>query len=79
MNCGYGHGSSVREVIASVERLTGRPLPVKESPRRSGDPPWLVADARKIKQVLGWTPAYDDLDEIVRTALAWEQKLNSSV
>jgi UDP-glucose 4-epimerase len=78
MNCGYGHGSSVREVIASVERVTGRPLPAKESPRRAGDPPWLVADARKIKQVLGWTPAHDDLDGIVRTALAWEQKLNSS-
>ena len=76
MNCGYGHGASVREVIASVERVTGQPLPVKESPRRAGDPPWLVADARKIKQVLGWTPAHDDLDEIVRTALAWEQKLN---
>ena len=78
MNCGYGHGASVREVIASMERVTGQPLPKKESPRRAGDPPWLVADARKIKQVLGWTPAYDDLDEIVRTALAWEKKLNSS-
>jgi UDP-glucose 4-epimerase len=78
MNCGYGHGASVREVIASVERVTGRPLPAKESPRRAGDPPWLVADARKIKQVLGWTPAHDDLDEIVRTALAWEKKLNAS-
>jgi UDP-glucose 4-epimerase len=76
MNCGYGHGASVREVISSVERVIGRRLPVKESPRRAGDPPWLVADARKIKQVLGWTPKYDDLDEIVRTALAWEQKLN---
>lgn len=78
MNCGYGHGSSVREVIASVERVTGRPLPVKESPRRAGDPPWLVADAAKIKKVLGWTPRHDDLDEIVRTAYRWEQKLNSS-
>ena len=78
MNCGYGHGASVRQVIAAVERVTGRPLPAKESPRRAGDPPWLVADARKIKQVLGWTPAHDDLDAIVRTALAWEQKLNAS-
>jgi UDP-glucose 4-epimerase len=77
MNCGYGHGASVREVLASVERVTGRPLPVRESPRRAGDPPFLVADARKIKRVLGWSPAYDDLDEIVRTAYAWEQKLNS--
>jgi len=78
MNCGYGHGSSVREVIAAVERVIGRSLPVCEGPRRAGDPPWLVADAAKIKQVLGWTPKHDDLDEIVRTALAWEQKLNSS-
>lgn len=78
MNCGYGHGASVREVIASMERVIGRPLPAKESPRRAGDPPWLVADARKIKQVLGWAPVHDDLDEIVRTALAWEQKLNTS-
>jgi UDP-glucose 4-epimerase len=78
MNCGYGHGASVREVIASVERVTGQPLPVKVSPRRAGDPAWLVADAHKIKQVLGWTPVYDDLDEIVRTAYAWEQRLNSS-
>jgi|SRR5665213_403546 len=77
MNCGYGHGASVREVIASVERVTGRPLPVRESSRRPGDPPWLVADARKIKQVLNWKPRYDDLDEIVRTAYAWETQLNS--
>jgi UDP-glucose 4-epimerase len=77
MNCGYGHGSSVREVIKSVERVTGRPLPVKERARRAGDPAWLVADARKIKQVLGWVPKYDDLDEIVRSAIAWETKLNA--
>lgn len=78
MNCGYGHGSSVREVIASVERVTGHPLPVREGPRRAGDPPWLVADARKLREVLGWEPKHDDLDDIVRTAFAWERKLNSS-
>lgn len=76
MNCGYGHGASVREVVASVERVIGRPLPVKESPRRPGDPAWLVADARKIREVLGWQPKYDDLDEIVRTAYAWEKRIN---
>lgn len=76
MNCGYGHGASVRDVIASMERVTGRPLPVKESPRRAGDPPWLVADARKIRDVLGWQPQHDDLDKIVRSAYAWEQRLN---
>jgi len=78
MNCGYGHGASVREVIASVERVTRRPLPVKESPRRAGDPPWLVADAHKIHEVLGWQPKHDDLDEIVRSAYAWEQRLNAT-
>lgn len=78
MNCGYGHGSSVRDVIGSVERVIGRALPVKEGPRRAGDPPWLVADNRLIKQTLGWTPEHDDLDEIVQTALAWESKLNDS-
>jgi UDP-glucose 4-epimerase len=78
MNCGYGHGASVREVIASVERVVGRPLPVKESPRRAGDPAWLVADARKIREVLGWQPRYDNLDEIVRTAYAWEKRINAA-
>jgi UDP-glucose 4-epimerase len=78
MNCGYGHGASVREVIASVERVTGQRLPVKETSRRAGDPPWLVADARKLRAVLNWAPEHDDLDDIVRTALAWERKLNSS-
>jgi UDP-glucose 4-epimerase len=77
MNCGYGHGASVREVITSVERVVGRSLPVKESPRRAGDPAWLVADARKIREVLGWQPKYDDLEEIVRTAYIWEQRKNA--
>jgi len=78
MNCGYGHGSSVREVIASVEHVTGRKLPVLERARRPGDPPWLIADSRRIRATLGWAPEHDDLDEIVRTAYAWESKLNSA-
>lgn len=78
MNCGYGHGASVREVIGAVERVTGLKLPVQESPRRAGDPPWLVSDNAKIKAVLGWQPAHDELDEIVRTAFAWEQRLNTA-
>ena len=78
MNCGYGHGTSVREVIAAVERVIGRPLPVREAPRSAGDPPWLVADSRLIKQTLGWAPQHDDLDEIVRTAYQWESRLNSA-
>jgi len=75
LNCGYGHGYSVREVIAAVGRANGAPLTVREEPRRAGDPPVLVARARRIREVLGWTPAFDDLDTIVRTALAWERRL----
>jgi UDP-glucose 4-epimerase len=78
MNCGYGHGASVREVIAAVERAIGRPLPVREAPRRAGDPPCLVADSRRIRETLGWTPVHDDLDEIVGTAYAWESRLNAA-
>jgi UDP-glucose 4-epimerase len=74
-NCGYGHGASVRDVIAAVERVAGRKLPVRESARRPGDPPTLVADATKLRTALNWTPGYDDLDEIVRSALEWERRL----
>ncbi|HWA90070.1 MAG TPA: UDP-glucose 4-epimerase GalE [Rhizomicrobium sp.] len=76
-NCGYGRGASVREVIATVEQVVGRKLPVKESPRRPGDPPTLIADPTRIKQALGWTPKHDDLAGIVRSALDWERRFNS--
>jgi UDP-glucose 4-epimerase len=75
VNCGYGHGYSVREVISAVNRLHGSPLKVIEQPRRAGDPPSLVATAQRIREVLGWVPQYDDLDLIVRTQLAWEKRL----
>jgi UDP-glucose 4-epimerase len=78
LNCGYGHGYSVREVLASVERVGNMRLDVREEPRRAGDPPTLVASAERVRSVLGWTPRYDDLDTIVRTALAWERKLLKS-
>ncbi len=76
MNCGYGHGSSVREVIQAIERVAGHKLPARESPRRPGDPPSLVADASLIRATLGWKPAHDNLDEIVRDAYGWEKTLN---
>ena len=76
MNCGYGHGSSVSEVIGALERVTGRKLPVRESARRPGDPPWLISDSGLIRTTLGWKPVHDDLDEIVRSALSWESKFN---
>jgi UDP-glucose 4-epimerase len=75
LNCGYGHGYSVREVLAAVERAHGRPLVIREEPRRPGDPPVLVAVADRVREVLGWEPRYDDLDVIVATSLAWEKRL----
>ena len=78
LNCGYGHGYSVREVIKSVERVGARPLVVKEEPRRAGDPPILIARADRVRAVLGWKPRLDDIDTIVRTSLDWERKLQSA-
>ena len=75
LNCGYGHGYSVREVLAAVEKANGAPLTIAEEPRRAGDPPELIAVANRVREVLGWQPKYDDLDTIVRTALAWERKI----
>lgn len=79
LNCGYGHGYSVREVIEAVQRACGRPLTVLELPRRPGDTPMLIACSDRLKQRLGWQPQYDDLDFIVRTALSWEQHLARTV
>ena len=75
LNCGYGHGYSVREVLSAVEKANGAPLKIIDEPRRAGDPPELIAVADRVRQVLGWTPRYDDLDTIVRTSLAWERKI----
>ncbi len=75
LNCGYGHGYSVREVLAAVERAHGAPLNVREEARRAGDPPTLVARADRVREVLDWTPTYDDLDAIVTSSLNWERTL----
>ncbi len=72
LNCGYGRGHSVLEVLRAVERASGRPVPARFAPRRLGDPPALVARADRVREALGWRPAFDDLDRIVRSALAWE-------
>jgi UDP-glucose 4-epimerase len=74
LNCGYGHGYSVREVIDAVNRVNGAPIAVEEHPRRAGDPPSLVAAVDKIHDTLNWQPRYDDLDFIVKTSLDWERK-----
>jgi UDP-glucose 4-epimerase len=75
LNCGYGHGYSVREVLQAVEKVNGAPLNINEEERRAGDPPELIAIAEKVRSVLGWKPQYDDLDSIVRTSLEWERKI----
>jgi len=70
-NLGTGAGHSIREVLAAVERITGRRVPVEPAPRRPGDPPVLVADASRFRAAYGWAPARSDLDTIVRTAWGW--------
>lgn len=75
LNCGYGHGYSVREVIDMVERIHGRALNVEEADRRPGDPAMLIAEADRIRRILGWEPRYHSLEQIVRTTLNWERNL----
>jgi len=77
LNCGYGHGYSVREVLRMVEQVHGQALQITEEPRREGDPPTLVARADRIRQLLGWRPHHDDLETIVTTQLAWERTLQA--
>ncbi len=72
-NVGTGRGYSVREVIRTAEEVTGKKVPVKEGPRRPGDPPELVAAAQKIQQELGWRPRYNELRPIVETAWNWHK------
>ncbi len=78
MNCGYGHGSSVLDVVEAVKRVSGVDFPVQMDERRPGDPPALIAESKLIRDVLGWVPQHDDLDFIVRTAFEWERKRASS-
>jgi len=73
-NLGTGHGCSNRQVIATVERVLGKPVPVEEAPRRPGDPPALVADATLFRQEFDWTPQHSDLTTVVATAWAWLQR-----
>jgi UDP-glucose 4-epimerase len=75
VNCGYGEGFSVLEVIAAVKRVSGVDFEVRVAPRRAGDPASIVATGAKARAVLGWRPRHDRLDEIVQHALAWERRL----
>jgi UDP-glucose 4-epimerase len=75
LNCGYGHGFSVREVVEMVKRVSGVDFKVEIAPRRLGDPAQIVAACDRARAMLGWTPQYDDLATIIAHALAWEQRL----
>lgn len=75
MNCGYGYGFSVKEVVHTAKKVTGIDFQVQETGRRPGDPPALTADSTRLKSLTGWTPQHDDLEFIVRTAWNWERTL----
>jgi UDP-glucose 4-epimerase len=77
LNCGYGHGFSVLEVIETVKRVSGVDFKVETAARREGDPACIVANSQQARAVLGWEPRYDDLSTIVSHALAWERELVS--
>ena len=74
LNCGYGTGYSVKEVLSKIQEISGVDFSVEETSRREGDPACVIASGTKIRQVIGWSPQHNSLDEIVRSALAWEQK-----
>jgi UDP-glucose 4-epimerase len=75
LNVGYGHGYSVREIIDTAKRIANSDFPVREGPRRPGDPVEVVADASLIRSMLGWQPKLDDIETIVAHALAWELRM----
>ena len=75
-NLGNGRGFSVREVIESVKKVTGRTFNVVETQRREGDPAILIGSSKKAQELLGWNPQYADIDKIVETAWNWHKKLN---
>jgi UDP-glucose 4-epimerase len=74
LNCGYGHGFSVKEVVSRVKELTGVDFKVIQSPRRAGDPASLTAKVEKIHKTINWQPRYDDLNIIINSAYEWEKK-----
>jgi UDP-glucose 4-epimerase len=74
-NCGYGHGFSVRDVVDMARQVSGVDFPVEEVGRRAGDSAELIAGCDKIRQQLDWQPRFDDLEAILNSAWAWEQKL----
>jgi UDP-glucose 4-epimerase len=75
LNCGYGKGYSVREILKVAREVSGVDFPIEEAPRRAGDPPSLVADARRIGEVLGWRARHDDIRVVCESAIRWERSL----
>lgn len=75
VNCGYGEGYSVLDVISAASRVVGRKLPYDMAPRRPGDPGEVIADVRKINSLFRWTPRFKDLGRIMETAIAWEKSI----
>ncbi|MDR9390259.1 MAG: UDP-glucose 4-epimerase GalE [Wenzhouxiangella sp.] len=75
LNCGYGRGHSVKEVLEVVERVAEQALNITQAPRRAGDPATLIAQADRIVETLDWAPRFDDIEGIVRSALNWERRL----
>lgn len=76
LNCGYGRGFSVKEVLDTVEAYTHKKLKIEIAPRRQGDAVVLISEAQKIRDILGWSPKFDDLSYIVKSAIEWEAKLS---
>ncbi|MFO5438175.1 MAG: UDP-glucose 4-epimerase GalE, partial [Dolichospermum sp.] len=74
LNCGYGKGYSVRQVVEQAKAISGVDFPVIELERRPGDPAWVTACADKIRQVLNWQPKHNNLDDIIYSHLAWETR-----
>jgi len=73
INLGTGVGTSVLEIITTAEKVTGKTCPIKYDLRREGDPARLLADNQKAKEILGWSPRYTDIEQIIKTAWMWEQ------
>jgi UDP-glucose 4-epimerase len=77
LNCGYGRGLSVLEVLDALDRQLNEPIRREMKPRRAGDPPALVAGNARLLKALAWTPRFNDIETIVRDALEWERKLEA--
>lgn len=75
LNCGYGQGYSVRDVIEKAKEVSGVDFAVRALPRRAGDPAYVVADSEKIRRILGWQPTFNSLDAMITTALDWDRQL----